>query len=184
MLIAICFIISSAHMQILFIILVLFKWSYRTFPHPTPQKKIMLTSVPSISWAQVQSFLDPLLTTYHSKFRCPNYYYVGIRHIYLKTWLERCITYGIILRLPWSTKNYFICRVYQKPIQATQKCNVSVQSMPLYLTARSTHTKPPHLRMSSTEPKTPSPCWYRVKLSFWIWLGFNNLELMEGGQRL
>ena len=45
-----------------------------------------------------------------------------------------------------------------EPIQATQECNGSVQLMPLYLTARSTHTKPPHLRMSFTEPKIPSPC--------------------------
>lgn len=45
-----------------------------------------------------------------------------------------------------------------EPVQTAQECNVLVQSMPLYSTAGSTHTKTPHLRMSSTEPKTPSSC--------------------------
>ena len=91
---AICLTNYVAHMNILFIIkvniLVLIEWSYRS-------PKIMLTTEPrmvSIYWAHRPicfehmsfwcSFLDPHPTHIPLNYRCPDYCYVWVRHVYLR----------------------------------------------------------------------------------------------------
>lgn len=90
--IASCLVIFGACMNVTFIIkvkiLMFVKWSYRS-----PQSSGLL----SLEWLAYfqhifQSvldtsfwlpFLDPHLTTYHSKYRCPYYCFVIIRYTYL-----------------------------------------------------------------------------------------------------
>ena len=90
--------IFGAHMNILFIIkvkiLVLIKWSYRSpqsrWLLSLEQLAYILSTKCNLFWTYVflLSVLRPTSNHIPLKYRCPDYWYVGIRHVYL---MNKCL---------------------------------------------------------------------------------------------